>query len=63
MSDYKEYNFGGTIVRIYSPLAKLSDEERAKWMLKEQAAGNPKIKRIEEAVRNCFRPSQSKKPR
>lgn len=50
----KEYNFDGTRVIIHSPLAHLTDEERAEWMLREQAAGNPVIKEIERVINACY---------
>jgi hypothetical protein len=54
----KEYNFEGTRVIIHSPIAHLSDEERAEYMRKELAAGNPILKEIKKTVINCWRLKQ-----
>jgi hypothetical protein len=51
----KEYNYEGTRVIIHSPIANLSDEERAKYMRKELAAGNPVLKEIEKQITNIWR--------
>lgn len=56
----KEYNFGGTRVKIVSKLAHLSDKERADYMQEQYEKGNPIYKAIEEAVRNCYRKEEPK---
>jgi hypothetical protein len=50
----KEYNFEGTRVTIVSKLANLTDEERAEYMRKQLAEGNPVYKNIEKAVNACY---------
>jgi hypothetical protein len=50
----KEYNFDGTRVIIVSKLANLTDEERAEYMRRQLAEGNPVYKRIEKAVNACY---------
>lgn len=51
----KEYKIGNTRGIVYSPLLKLSREERREWIRKETEKGNPILKEIREAIKDVYR--------
>ncbi|MDR7001639.1 hypothetical protein [Neobacillus niacini] len=50
-----KYKSGDTTVIIHSTLPLMSSEERRKLFEEEKAKGNPVIKEITEAIRNCYK--------
>lgn len=51
----KIYKFGNTTVIVHSELWNLSGEEQVKWVKEETEKGNPVLKEIREAIRDCYR--------
>jgi hypothetical protein len=51
----KEFKIGNTTVIIHSPLVLMSVDEKSEWFRTEWEKGNPVLKRIAEAVHDCYR--------
>jgi hypothetical protein len=50
-----EYKSGNTTVIIHSKLPLMSSAERRQLFEEEKAKGNPVIKEITEAIKNCYK--------
>lgn len=51
----KVYKFEESTVIVHSPLLKLTREEREEWIRKETERGNPVLKEIRKAIKDCYR--------
>jgi hypothetical protein len=51
----KEYKFGNSTVIVHSKLWAMSDEEQDRWVKEETEKGNPILKEIREAIKDCYR--------
>jgi hypothetical protein len=51
----KEYKFGNSTVIVHSAIWSMSEEEQTDWVKKETEKGNATLKRIREAIKDCYR--------
>jgi len=51
----REFMSGNSTIIIHSPLMDLTEDERGAWYKSEQEAGNDVLKKIAEAVNDCYR--------
>lgn len=50
-----EYKNGNATIVIHSPLMKLTEDERRNWYKEEMEKDNPTLKRIAQAVNDCYK--------
>jgi hypothetical protein len=51
----KEYKIGESTIIVHSPLLNLTREERIEWIKAETERGNPVLKEIRKAIKDCYR--------
>ncbi|NYE07303.1 hypothetical protein F4694_004088 [Bacillus niacini] len=51
----KKSKIGNATVIVHSKLWAMTDEEQKKWIKEETEKGNPVLKEIREAIKDCYR--------